>query len=114
MPPRYWIVNCPVLYAPGVWSTWYRENCVTLGWPPPTWRLEGPTESLGWEYARTRVKQIKPGDYVIPYLMKYRLGPVARVVDVRVRDEEWEPTVPKGNYSLNADEADHGRRIHVV
>ena len=71
-------------------------------------------ESLGWEYARSRAKQIKPGDYVIPYLMKYRLGPVARVVDVRVRDEEWAPTVPKGNYSLNTDEADHGRRIHVV
>lgn len=41
MPPRYWIVNYPVVYAPGVWSTWYRENCVALGWPPSSWSLEG-------------------------------------------------------------------------
>lgn len=114
MPPRYWIVNCPVLYAPGVWTTWYRENCVALGWPPPTSRLEGPTDSQGWEYARSRAKQIKPGDYVIPYLMKWRLGPLARVVDVRIRDEEWAPTVPKGQYSLNPHEGEQGRRIQVA
>lgn len=76
--------------------------------------LEGPTDSPGWEYARSRAKQIKPGDYVIPYLMKYRLGPVGEVVGVRVGDEDWAPTIPKGHYALNPDEPEQGRRIQVA
>jgi hypothetical protein len=113
--PSYWIVICPEPYVRGgVWARWYREKCVAVGWPPPNWNLDGPTESFGWAYARNRLKEIRPGDKVIPFLLKWRIGPVGTVRALRVADAEWNQTVEKGIYSLNIEEPELGRRLLVT
>jgi hypothetical protein len=56
---------------------------------------------------------MSPGDKVVPFLLKWRVGPVGRIRTLRVRDEEWAPTVREGEYSLNPDEPELGRRIEV-
>jgi len=59
-------------------------NCVAVGWPPPTWSFDGPNEDSGgkatpflsgWTYACNRLKEIRPGDKVIPFLLKWRHWP---------------------------------------
>lgn len=112
--PSYWIVICPEPYVRGgVWGRWYRENCVAAGWPPPNWSLDGPSEDAGWVYARNRLKEIRPGDRVIPFLLKWRIGPVGTVTEVRATDAEWNQTVEKGNYS-GIIESELGRRVLVT
>jgi hypothetical protein len=111
--PSYWIVICPEPNVRGgVWKRWYREQCVAVGWYPPIWSFEGQGENTqGWQIARNRLNEIKPGDKVIPFLLKWRIGPVGTVKEVKVADVDWNPTVEKGNYS---DEKDLGRRILVT
>jgi len=53
------------------------------------------------------------GDKLIPFLLKNRLGPVGTIRNLRVRDADWAPTVPLGDYSANPDEPELGRRIDV-
>jgi hypothetical protein len=114
--PYYWIVICPEPYVRGggLWAHWYRENCVAVGWPPPSWTLEGPSEDLGWTYARNRLKEIRPGDRVIPFLLKWRLGPVGTVKEVLAGDAEWNQTVGKGDYLGSDLESELGRRVLVA
>jgi hypothetical protein len=113
--PSYWIVICPVPKVQGdVWALWYRENCVAAGWPPPNWSLDGPSQEVGWIYARNRLKEIRPGDKVIPFLLKWRIGPVGTVKEVRVADAQWEKTVEKHCYIGSTQESDLGRRILVT
>jgi len=87
---------------------------VAAGWPPPNWSLDGPNEDSGWTYARNRLKEIRPGDKVIPFLLKWRIGPVGTVREVRVADAEWNQTVEKGDYSGSNEESELGRRILVT
>jgi hypothetical protein len=112
--PSYWIVICPEPYVRGgVWARWYRENCVAAGWPPPNWSLDGQTEDVGWAFARNRLKEIRPGDKVIPFLLKWRIGPVGTVREVKAADADWNQTVEKGNYSGSI-EWELGRRLLVT
>jgi hypothetical protein len=113
MATNYWAVICPEPRAPGLWGTWLKEQCVAIGWPPDKYHLDGPARTESWEKARTRVQQIKPGDIVIPYLEHYQFGIPGKVVEVAIRDTEWNPTVPKGKYSKNPEEPSLGRRIRV-
>jgi len=109
-----WIVICPEPYVRGgVWARWYREDCVATGWFPPNWSLDGPSEDSGWTYARNRLKEIRPGDKVVPFLLKWRIGPVGTVREVRAADADWSPTVEKGTYGGNI-ESELGRRILVT
>src|SRR6266571_5072520 len=94
--PSCWIVICPEPSIRGLWARWYRENCVAVGRGPPNWSLEGQTENNAWIYARNRLKKIRPGDKVIPFLLNWRIGPVGTVREVRVADDRWNPTVEKG------------------
>jgi hypothetical protein len=114
--PSYWIVICPEPYVRGggLWARWYRENCVAAGWPAPNWTLDGPSEDSGWTYARNRLKEIRPGDKVIPFLLKWRVGPVGTVMEVRAGDDQWQETVEKGNYLRSDLESELGRRILVT
>ncbi len=50
---------------------------------------------------------------MIPYLQRYRLGVPGEVTKLAIADAEWNPTVPKGGYRDNQDEAELGRRIEV-
>ena len=113
MPQNYWAVICPEPRAPGVWQTWVRERCVAIGWPPSNYHLEGPSDDTAWDIARGRALQINPGDIIIPYLMDHTFGIPGVVKGVAIRDAQWNPTVPKGEYSGNRDEAELGRRIEV-
>lgn len=110
----YWIVICPEpSVRGGVWALWFKENCVAAGWPPPAWSLEGATESNGWEWSRDRLKQVRIGDKVVPFLLKWRIGPVGTVTGVQIADSEWNPTVEEGKYDANPGEPELGRRVLV-
>lgn len=87
---------------------------MAVGWYPPTWSFEGEGENTpGWTFVRNRLREIRPGDKVIPFLLKWRIGPVGIVREVKVTDAEWNPTVEKGSYS-GSDEFELGRRILVT
>ncbi len=115
-PPAHWIVICPEPYVRGgVWERWHRENCVAVGWPPSGgWTLDGPTDDDGWKVARRRLKEIRIGDKVVPFLLKWRIGPVGTVTGLRIADSEWDGTVEKGNYRGSNADSDLGRRILVT
>jgi hypothetical protein len=51
---------------------------------------------------------------VIPFLLKWRIGPVGTVREVRGADAEWNETVEKGNYLGSDVESELGRRILVT
>jgi hypothetical protein len=111
----YWIVICPEPHVTGgLWARWYRENCVAVGWPPPEFGLAGGTENSGWAWTRDRLNQMRVGDKVIPFLLKWRIGPVGTVRELRVTDGDWSPTVDEGAYSRNPDQAELGRRVLVT
>jgi RimJ/RimL family protein N-acetyltransferase len=111
---RHWIVICPERYARrGIWHVWYRENCVAIGWPPSKYHPEGETDSAGWRWARDCMRKMQPGELVIPYLQQWRVGPVGVIKRVHLADEDWSPTVAKGDYTQNPSEAELGRRIDV-
>jgi len=57
--------------------------------------------------------QMQPGDYVIPYLKNWRIGPVGTIAHVDLADE-WKPTVPTGRENRKKPVTDRlGRRIEV-
>src|SRR5438477_11238429 len=88
--PSYWIVIWPEPLIRRLWARWYQEKWVAVGWGPPDWSLEGQTktDSPGWKFARKRLKEIRPGDKVIPFLREWRIGPVGTVVRKQVKDNE--------------------------
>ena len=89
----------------GMWRTWLKEHCVAIGWSPDQYHLIGPAQTANWEKIRSRARQIKPGDIVIPYLENYQFGIPGKVVEVAIGDEQWNPTVPKGQYAKVPDRA---------
>lgn len=114
MEPRFWIVICPEPDVKGgLWKTWYAEQCVAAGWGPPEYLMEGPSEGQGWSFARARLKEMKPGDKVIPFLLKWRIGPVGTITALHISDEEWNPTVAAGNYAADPGRPALGRRVQV-
>ena len=112
--PRYWIVTCldSGMVGGGLWVRWYEEKCVAIGWSPDKYALEGPTGNGGWKFARTQMKKIRIGDKVIPFLKKWRIGPVGIVTAVRVADDEWNPTLLASERKKGKGD-DFGRRISV-
>ena len=112
--PRYWIVTCldSRMVGGGLWLRWYQKKCVAIGWPPDKNTLEGPTGSGRWNFARTRMKKIRIGDKVIPFLKEWRIGPVGTITAVRVADDEWNPTLLASERKKGKSD-DFGRRISV-
>jgi hypothetical protein len=113
MAKNFWAVICPENAAPGLWGTWFNERCVAIGWPPSRHHLQGPTTKSSWRRARERALKVKRGDIVIPYLLPNRFGIPGKVVEVAIRDKQWNPTVAKGDYANNRSEPELGRRINV-
>lgn len=108
-----WAVICPENAAPGLWKTWLKERCVAIGWPPSRHHLQGAATKSSWRRARERALKVRKGDIIIPYLLPNRFGIPGEVVQVAIRDDEWNPTVPKGGYANNPAEPELGRRINV-
>jgi hypothetical protein len=114
METRFWIVICPEPHVKGgLWKTLYAEKCVAVGWGPSDYPLEGPSESPGWSFTRARLKEMKPGHKVIPFLLGWRIGPVGTITALDISDGDWKPTVAAGDYALNPSEPDLGRRVRV-
>ncbi len=106
---RYWKINCMENKYPGLWQTWFTEQVVAVGWPPPDWGLRTPTDTSGWEWARGSLLKIKPEDQIIVQLSHWRVGRIGTVLKLKIEDDEWNPTVPP----KEGDAGEMGRRLEV-
>lgn len=113
--PRYWIVTCPEpKVIGGVWLKWFDQRIVAVGWPPSKgFDLTGGETTDGWPWARGPLARMRNGDKVIPFLLEWRIAPVGTVTNIRIRNDQWEPTVARGEYAYDPDYAELGRRIQV-
>lgn len=106
----YWKVNCMEGTYPGLWQTWFLQQTVAVGWPPPKWKIDKPTKDSSWSKARNAIQQMQAGDKVVVQLSDYRIGRIGTIIEARVSDSDWSPTVPidkKNPYG------EMGRRIDV-
>lgn len=104
-----WKINCMEDKYPGLWHTWFREQIVAVGWPPPEYGLRAQTDVRAWSAARRCLLQIAPGDKVIVQLKHWRVGRIGTVLSKQIEDEEWEPSVPP----QRGDHGEMGRRLQV-
>ena len=109
-PNALWRVTCHIWQNPGQWPFWYREQCCAVGWAPPEYTLDGPSDDRGWTGARNALKKIQPGDAIVATLPENRVGRIGTVVDKRIRDDEWDPIVPP---DARRPTGGNGRRILV-
>jgi hypothetical protein len=105
----YWKINCMEDKYPGLWQTWFTEQIVAVGWPPLTWKLHGKNPSPDWRRARRHLMAVAVGDKVIVQLKNWRVGRVGTVLEKRIEDSEWKPSVP----AQSGDNGEMGRRISV-
>lgn len=103
---QYWKINCMEDDYPGLWHTWFTEQVVAVGWPPPEFGLETPSKDTAWEMCRKRIVKVKPGDRVVVQMRDWRVGRIGTVLQLKITDGEWNPTVP-------GDVGEMGRRIEV-
>jgi hypothetical protein len=94
---------------PGLWHTWFREQIVAVGWPPPESGLRTPTERHDWSLARRYLMQVSPGDKIVVQLKSWRIGRIGTVLSKEIEDQEWNPSVP----IQSGDSGEMGRRVHV-
>ena len=99
-----WAIICPESDLPGLWKNWQQENAASIGWSPQDLDahpdVRSPTGAYG--FVESRVRQMEPGDQIIPFLRENRIGRAATFRRQRV--DEWLPIWRD----------DHGRRIEVV
>jgi hypothetical protein len=108
---RYWKINCMEDKYPGLWHTWFTQQVVAVGWWPPNWSLENQAvdEQPAWTMARRCLLKIEPGDRIVVQLKDWRIGRIGTVLGLKVKDKEWNPTVPP----QKGDCGEMGRRIEV-
>lgn len=104
-----WKINCMEDHYPGLWHTWYREQIVAVGWPPPEYSLRSDEAKRDWSLARRYLLQVAAGDKVIVQLRHWRVGKIGTVLDKRIEDGQWAPSVPR----QGRDSGEMGRRLHV-
>ena len=102
---NYWAIICEEPDLPGLWNKWQQENVLTISFGTPEYleehpQLKSPNGAYG--FAERLIKQMQPGDHIIPFLKQNRIGRLATFR--RQRIDEWVP-IWRG---------DHGRRIEVV
>lgn len=109
---RYWSVYCREDIWPGLWRIWELYQIVTLGWSPGgDFHMDGTgRQKRRWTEARKKLESMTPGDRVVARLPSNRIGRVGQIMEKRVRDEEWDPVVPK---SPDLEDGEQGRRILV-
>jgi len=96
---------------PGLWQRWFKNQCVAVGWGPTDgYTLSGGTAGEGWASARNALKLISRGDVIVVQLKDSRVGRIGEVVRKQVRDNEWDPLVPR---SKTMPDGEMGRRVIV-
>lgn len=104
-----WKINCMEDDYPGLWHTWFRQQIVAVGWPPPQFGLHTPNAAHDWSLARRYLLQVSAGDKVIVQLRSWRVGRIGMVLGKQIEDAEWSPSVPK----QGGDSGEMGRRVQV-
>jgi hypothetical protein len=104
-----WKINCMEDSYPGLWHTWFREQIVAVGWPPPEFGLRAPKDKHDWSLARRYLMQMSPGDKVVVQLKNWRVGRIGTVLSKEIEDGEWNPSVP----SQEGNSGEMGRRVQV-
>lgn len=106
-----WKIFCEENKYPGLWQHWYKNQCVAIGWPPPEYQINKTMPgNKGWNEARNAVLGMERGDYVVVALKGNNIGRLGQITDKKIKDEEWEPLVPK---RPNLPVGEVGRRILV-
>jgi hypothetical protein len=95
---------------PGLWQTWFLQQTVAIGWPPPHFTLKGVAGDGGWNAARAAASRVQVGDHIIVQLSNSRVGRIGTVTQVKLEDAAWNPTVP---VDKEHPEGEMGRRIDV-
>ena len=107
---KYWKVNCTEDWYPGLWRRWFYSQAVAVGWPPPYFRLVGPSKHKNWSQARNCLNAMRPGDQIVVQLRGHRIARVCKIVRVLSKDEDWNAFVPVDD---DHDRGEMGRRIEV-
>lgn len=107
-----WKVHCEEDRFPGMWQRWFRNQCIGVGWPSEKgWHLHGgPSKDRGWNVARKALKKIAIDDYIVATLKHNRVGGIGVVTGKAIKDNEWNPLVPKSKSFPNGEK---GRRVLV-
>jgi hypothetical protein len=73
-----------------------------VGWHPPRWRGldDDGYELVGngdvdrdWSAARNALRRMRPGHWIVASLPGWRVGRIGRIVEMAVRDHQWNPIV---------------------
>ena len=109
---RYWSVNCMEGTWPGLWRIWEERQIVTVGWPPgDDWHYDGSRKpKRGWTEVRNKLARMQKGDRIVVRLPGNRIGRIGEIVDMRVRDEDWDPVIEP---TENLTGGEQGRQILV-
>lgn len=111
LPMALWKFYCTEDKYPGMWSRWFLNQCVGVGWWSDWgYTLEGESLDRAWAMARSALKQIQVGDYIIVALKNNRVGRIGEVTGKAVEDTDWNPLVPR---SASVPDGEMGRRIFV-
>ena len=81
---NYWKVYCMENDWPGLWQSWFKNQCVAIGWPPSEgYMLSGGTGGEGWASARNALKLISKGDLIVVQLKDSRVGRIGELYGLR-------------------------------
>lgn len=110
-----WKINCMEHIFPGMWQRWFRSQCVAVGWHsawgyPLTGSITAREYVAAWRRARSGLKKIQAGDFVIVSLSGNRVGRLGEVTGKAIEDDQWDPLVPP---TKELTEGEMGRRILV-
>jgi len=114
-PMKLWKINCMEDQFRGMWQRWYRNQCVAVGWHsewgfPLEGQITAEENGPAWSRARSSLKKIEIGDYVIVSLKGHRVGRLGEVTGKAIEDHDWNPLVP---LTKDYPQGEMGRRIFV-
>src|SRR5580658_9302739 len=100
---------------PGMWQRWFRNQCVAVGWHaewgyPLSGDITASEHGAAWSRARSAIKRIEIGDYVVVSLRGHRVGRLGEVTGKAIEDHQWDPLVPR---TRQRPDGEMGRRILV-
>jgi hypothetical protein len=100
---------------PGMWQRWFRNQCVAVGWTaesgyPLDGRITAKEHGPAWSRARSGIKRIETGDFIIVSLRGNRVGRLGEVTGKEIEDHQWNPLVPA---TKERPDGEMGRRIFV-
>lgn len=111
MAATLWKVTCEERDFPGLWTRWFRDQSVAVGWAPQSgYRIQGGAKtSPGWDRMRRALLEMQAGDHVLVALHGNRVARFGTIIKP-LRTDEWDPFVPAGP---GAPHGEKGRRVRV-